>query len=230
MIRWLTFLPRDKNIRTVRPVPRPPLPSAALSLQTAPDSEEPGRRPLRRDPATGPTPSVLVVSHHLNGFLRTWSVALLHATTDHGVRRVSSFPTFASRRWRKLLPTTQTLRSISLISSGHRVTTLSCLPVVTARLRDLHRPSQWDDRSADSCSAPSRLVPHRGRMNPVNDPIQFRPPSSAGSLLIATLIRPGSDSRHIEKLPFDHLSNHPEVTLPSTAQCCFQSFDRPSST
>jgi hypothetical protein len=44
---------------------------------------------LRQVGATRPTRSVLVVSHHLDGFLRDGSAGLLHPAASHGVRRVS---------------------------------------------------------------------------------------------------------------------------------------------
>lgn len=77
---------------SARPLPADSLPTTAASAGLVADPTHPKACPafvaLRRDSATCLTRSVLVVSLHLDGFLRAWSASLLHPAASHGVRRV----------------------------------------------------------------------------------------------------------------------------------------------
>jgi hypothetical protein len=65
--------------------------------------------------------SALVVSHHLDGFLRNRAAGLLRPAADHGVRSVSlrGLPTADRSRWRATAasPLRTTLRRIPLVDS-----------------------------------------------------------------------------------------------------------------
>jgi len=80
-----------------------------------------------------PACSVLVVSHHLDGFLHRRPVGLLHPTADPGVHRVSA-PRPPCKRASGLPRRCHTLQSLPHPYSRTRVTASRC-PLVVSRLR-----------------------------------------------------------------------------------------------
>jgi hypothetical protein len=103
----------------------------------------PGSRSFHRPDPTrvSGSCSALVVSHHLDGLLRTGAAGLLHPAVDYGVRRVSrssprEHPRVPRRGLRLPRAANRTLRRVPLISSR----TASLRPLPSCRYHPLFAP------------------------------------------------------------------------------------------
>jgi len=112
-----------------------------------------------------PACSVLVVSHHLDGFLHRRLVGLLHPTADPGVHRVSA-PRPPCKRASGLPRRCHTLQSLPHPYSRTRVTASRC-PLVVSRLRSQCHWVLCDFKALLRTSSALRWSAVAGRPRPV---------------------------------------------------------------
>jgi len=159
-------------------LPAIPLRCTTVRASTPERSEE--RSSVRRyDPTT--SRSVLVVSHHLGGFLRAAAAGLLHPAASHGVRRVSCGARPGASEdvlvvARSPRDAVHTLRRVPLVSSR----TASLRPLPSYRFPSIPSPTTWARHEAESVSRTCR----RGGQ-PVDAPL----PTEAGG--VVRLLRRG---------------------------------------
>jgi len=146
--------PRDLflSFRALEETLEPPCVGSSSLGILLPAADVPPARPLRGAEApVGPAPpgagsrSALVVSHHLDGFLRAGVAGLLHPATGRGFtafrfdRPLGGRPKAASD-CRDPRGAFRTLRRVPLVSSRTRITARRCLPVVTVLPGSGRRP------------------------------------------------------------------------------------------
>jgi len=137
------------------------------------------KHPLRATAFTQRPRSVRVVSHHLDGFLRTTTASLLRPAVGHEVRRVSHPP--ATRLSEDILATrfvprnaVRTLRRVPLISSrtaslrslpSYRLHSISGLNAVPTEAGSVSRRRRRSRRASSSCKHVPKPAPQANRVS-----------------------------------------------------------------